>query len=249
MAMASPVESNSSQLSKLSFDSDFSANEYGFYCSPTDFQGGPISQALKSGKAYEPETLKFMRRHIGSGDVISGGAYIGDFFPALCDALDGNAQLHSFEPNPMCFEAAEHTIFLNDLDNIQFHPVAIGERPDKIVLKVERRSGEKTAASGKLIVGMALQDERGIEVDVVTLDSLIPANRKVSMLHLDVEDYEISALKGAVRILNDHRPIILAEARKHRKRIRVNTCLQELVPAANYTYVGTIEHNAIYRAF
>ena len=91
-------------------------NEYGFYCVPDEYAKREIPTILAKGKVYEPNTLKLMRRHIGDGDIVTGGAFIGDFFPALSSALRPGARLISFEPNPLSFAAAQATIKTRQTD-------------------------------------------------------------------------------------------------------------------------------------
>lgn len=232
----------------LAFDHSILANEYGFYCVPNEYKHRNIVQLIKSGEVYEPATLNFMRRHIGDGDIITGGAFIGDFFPALHEAMAPDALMHSFEPNPMSFEAAQETIRLNHLEQIQFQPVAVGEKADKLVLQIARASGKKIAAGERIVANMSLDDERGIEVDVVTLDSIVPEGRPVSILHLDVEGFEMPALRGATRILTESAPLVILEVGKPWKLKACLKLLDDLAPDAAYQHMGTIENNAIFRA-
>lgn len=236
------------EQSAPSFEYSVRANEYGFYCIPDEYRHRNVAQIIGSGNVYEPATLNFIRRQIGDGDLITGGAFIGDFFPALREVMAPDALMHSFEPNPMSYEAARETIRLNDLDGIRFHPVAVGEKPDTLVLQIARADGKKIAAGERIVADMSPEDDRGIEVDVATLDSLVGADRRVTVMHLDVEGFEMLALKGASRILKDQRPLILLEAGKPWKQKACLTTLNELVPGAGYELAGVIERNAIYRA-
>ncbi len=223
------------------------ANEYGFYCAPDDYGHREIVGLLRAGKVYEPDTLRFISRQIGTGDIISGGAFIGDFFPALHEALADGAEIHSFEPNPMSFRAAAETIRLNDLGNIRLLPVAVGERAEKLTMQVAGADGRKIAAAARIAPAGKVKKEHSIEVDVVTLDSIIAPERHVSILHLDVEGFEIAALRGAQRIIAEQRPLILLEATKPWKRKACADTLEDLAPGTGYRYSGTIERNAIYR--
>lgn len=231
----------------LDFDHVTLANEYGFYCAPTDYRQREIIKLLRAGKVYEPDTLKFLRRQVGQGDIISGGAFIGDFFPALREAMAADAVIHSFEPNPMSLEAALETIRLNELNNVQLHPVAVGEAEGQLTLQVARADGTKIAAGARIVSTPAMDNKFGIQVDVVTLDSLVPADRDISILHLDIEGFEIIALNGASRILNEQKPLVLLEAGKAWKRKACIDRLNQLAPDAGYQLCGSIEHNAIFR--
>ena len=50
-----------------------------------------------------------------------------------------------------------------------------------------------------------------IEVELKTLDELIPKNEKISFIKIDVEGAEFGVLKGAENLLKSNRPMILFE--------------------------------------
>ncbi len=227
------------------FDHHIAANEYGFYCIPKDYAAREVPTLLRQGKVYEPDTLKFMARHIGTGDIVTGGAFVGDFFPAMCQALQSHAQLHSFEPNPKSYAAAQHTIQLNNLTNAVLSPVAVGETSGILPLQISRGSGSQAMAARAKIVDDA-QGENTIDVTVTTLDDLVPDNRKVSILQLDIEGFELQAILGARRMIANSKPIIILEAARPRiQRLYLRT-LRNHFPELNYRAAGVIERNAIF---
>lgn len=195
---------------------------------------------------YEPRTLRFLRRHLGNGDIVTGGAFIGDFFPALCENLAPKARLHSFEPVPVSFVAAQETMRLNGLGNVALHRVAVGAEEATVTLQIARPSGKKIAAGEKIVTDMEADDQRAISVPLVTIDSLVPKSRKVSLLHLDVEGFEQNALAGSARILNDHAPLVVLESGKAWRNRAFSETLNRLAPKAGYRCVGEIERNGIF---
>jgi FkbM family methyltransferase len=223
------------------------ANEYGFYCVPRAYAKREVPTLLANGKVYEPDTLNFMRRMVGDGDIISGGAFVGDFFPALSEVLSPRALLHSFEPNPLSFMAASKTIALNRLNNIRLHAVAVGDKPGTLPLLVSRSAaGEAMAARTKIIERP--RDGATIEVEVRKLDDLIAAKRRVALLQLDIEGFEGPALLGCKRIIARNAPVILLEAEGPYKQRAYLKTLQKLFPRLGYRRAGVIERNCIYLA-
>ncbi len=43
----------------------YPSNEYGRYCVPEGLEDRPAARAVIAGRAYEPDTLRFMRQHAG----------------------------------------------------------------------------------------------------------------------------------------------------------------------------------------
>ena len=232
----------------IDFDHVIAANEHGFYCIPSEFRPRELPSTLLRGEVYEPATLGFLCRHVGKGDIVTGGAFIGDFLPALRRAMAASARIHTFEPAPASHAAARETIRLNGLRNIALAPVAVGAEPGTLPLQVTRRGGAPVAAGVAINPDLPLDDERVIPVEVKTLDSLVPATRKVTILHLDVEGFEEPALRGAARIIGQNRPLVVLEAGKPWKQRLFQAVLQDIAPDAGYRFCGEIERNAIYRA-
>lgn len=225
---------------------DVVANEYGFYCMPRAYQHREISQTIMSGGVYEPATLRFLRRQLEQGDIVTGGAFIGDFFPALVESLAPGALLHTFEPNPTSHAACEETIRLNGLHQVKLHQVAVGETEDELILQTSR-SGKSIAAGEKIVTDMTEDDARGIPVRVTTIDQIVPRDREVSVLHLDVEGFEAQALKGARRIITDHHPLIVLEAERRWKWDFLREVINGVCGGPIYSMAGIMENNAIFR--
>jgi FkbM family methyltransferase len=228
----------------MEFEYSIGANEYGFYCVPAAYARREIPQLLARGEVYEPNTLRLMRRRAGGGDIVTGGAFIGDFFPALSEALAAGARIVSFEPNPLSFAAARATIALNGLENVQLAQVAVSDAPGRLHLQTAREGGSASAARAKIVDDPAEGDT--IEVEVTTLDALVPEDRAVSILHLDVEGHEKPALLGARRIVETHRPLIVLEAERPWQRNMYADFLAESFPGTPYRLSGTMERNAFY---
>lgn len=226
------------------FAHQIAVNEYGFYSLPKAYMKREVPKVLSEGKVYEPETIRFMQRMCGSGDIIAGGAFVGDFFPALSSGVSKTAQIHSFEPNPTSFAAATHTLALNGIKNVKLHPVAVGAEAGTLPLLIEDAKGGANAAQTRI----AGADDKGktLDVDVKTLDELVPVKRKVSILQLDIEGHEVPALMGAKRIIQDCAPIVILEGPRPWKQEMFQNALDEICGGAAYQLTGVMERNAIF---
>lgn len=224
------------------FDHSIAANEYGFYCIPRAFQRREVPRILQSGEVYEPATLRFMQHHAGKGDIVTGGAFVGDFFPALARALAPGARIHSFEPAPDSYAASRYTLALNRLTCVDLHPVAVGEAEATLPLQVARN--QNALAAGARLIAISSADT--IDVPVTTIDRLIPAERAVSILHLDIEGAELPALRGAHRLIETCAPIIIVETEASPRRQQIADFLTETFPGRRYSHTSVIENNSIF---
>ncbi len=227
-------------------DDDFEimSNAYGSYAVPKSYHMRVLPKVLARGAVYEPQTIQYICDNARDGDVVTGGAFIGDFLPAISKAVAKGKLVHTFEPNPFCYEACRRTVELNTLTNVRMHPVAVGNKPTKLPLRVHDFEKNEPAAAQSAINARASADDEGyIEVDVKRIDELVERGRKITVLHLDIEGFERQALRGAGRIVRRHHPKLVIEGRR-----TTVEWLAKTFPKAGYQQVGAWEKNQIFEA-
>jgi FkbM family methyltransferase len=173
-------------------------NKYGVYSIPKEIAYTYTAQTILDGDIHEDTTIEYIKS-VG-GNIIHAGSGFGDFLPALknCD------KVWTFEPNKLMYESSLDTIVLNKLDNIEIFQYAIGEYDGQCVLKHIDENGLEMGPRSEI-------GEVGYGVKMVKLDSIIPKDFKISLIHLDLEGYEFEALKGAKEIIERDKPIIILE--------------------------------------
>jgi FkbM family methyltransferase len=173
-------------------------NKYGVYSIPKEIAYTYNAQTILDGDVHEDTTIDYIRS-IG-GNIIHAGSGFGDFLPALknCD------KVWAFEPNKLMYESSLDTISLNKLDNVNIFPYAIGEYDGECVLKHIDESGLEMGPRSEI-------GDVGYGVEMVKLDSIIPKDCKISLIHLDLEGYEFEALMGSKEIIERDKPIIVLE--------------------------------------
>lgn len=212
-------------------------NEYGKYKLPTGVEKRPAAKAVLSGQVFEPDTIAFMRKHAGDGDVIHAGTFFGDFLPGLSGGMAKEAKIWAFEPNPGNFEAARETIALNGLTNVTLNNAALSNRDDALLFKTHGSNG--TPLGG--LSHIAVQEGPGVQkVQAMMLDYTVPLDRKVSILQLDVEGHEKQALRGAYHIIHRWQPILILEYFSQAQWI------SRTFRSLNYKPVGQLHSNYVY---
>ncbi|HBZ42542.1 MAG TPA: hypothetical protein DEO85_00435 [Maritimibacter sp.] len=183
-------------------------NEYGRYSVPDGLDARPAVKKVKSGDVYEPRTIAFMRREVGSGDIVHAGTFFGDFLPALSSSLAEDARIWAFEPNPESFAHATRTIDLNGLSNVSLTNAAVSNGAGELLFRTHNPDGEALGGHSHMVKAPG----KGItSVKSVRLDDMIPEDRHVSILQLDVEGHEKKALLGAKGIIERCNPIVILE--------------------------------------
>lgn len=183
-------------------------NRYGVYHLPEGVEHRPAARAILSGEVYEPETIDFIRRNAGDGDIIHAGAFFGDFLPGLSSGLAEGRKVWAFEPNPESHAAACKTVEMNRLANVELVNAALSDRAAGVLLRTHQDDGRALGGASR-VVSDAGDGVRAVAS--VMLDFAVPLERRVSILHLDVEGHEKAALRGAFHIVSRWRPILILE--------------------------------------
>ncbi|MBV7410970.1 FkbM family methyltransferase [Maritimibacter sp. DP1N21-5] len=212
-------------------------NEYGRYSVPDGLDARPAVRLVKAGDVYEPGTIAFMREHAGSGDIIHAGTFFGDFLPGLSSAMAPDARIWAFEPNPASHRHARETIALNDLSNVTLTNAALSDRNGAIHFRTHKEDGEALGGHSHFVEGPGAGVEK---VEALMLDFVVPLERPVSILQLDVEGHEGEALLGAYHIINRWKPIIILEEFDRPRWLKRN------FPRVNYDRVSRIHGNLVY---
>src|SRR5262249_25124806 len=138
---------------------------------------------------------------------IDVGAYVGThsvYFGRVC----GFPQVIAFEPDPQSFEVLRRNIELNGVENkILCINKAVGGRPG--ICKVLRPHPPNGGASR-----VSYSTEAGIaEIPVIRLDDELEAQgeKRVRLLKIDVEGFELEVVRGARQIIDRHRPFLSVE--------------------------------------
>lgn len=220
-------------------------NEYGIFAVDMSHKHRPAMRHVMAGLQHEPDLVKFMCRRCGTGDVIQAGAYFGDFLPALSAAAAPGAIVWTFEASPHNHALAARTVALNGLDNVRLFANALSDAA-RTVSVVGEWEGRPMGGLSRVVEGNAktIPDDAAtasVEVQAVRLDDIVPADRVVSILQLDIEGYEPFALAGATRILRDSRPVLILEMGPRKALAAV----RDIVPELGYAVVGRIYQNAV----
>jgi FkbM family methyltransferase len=136
----------------------------------------------------------FLRRYLRHGDtVIDVGANIG--FTSLVAAAEvgETGTVVAIEPHPRMFSYLRGNVSLNPRTNVLLFDVAVGEQKTEIYL---------TDQTDECVNFVTTQNAK-LRVDMVRLDELPIGNAKIALLKLDVEGYELFALRGSTKILKN----------------------------------------------
>ncbi len=146
-------------------------------------------------------------RHLGT--LVDVGANIGTIsIPAVARGIARSAI--AIEPDPLNFSLLTMNVALNDLRNrIECHQVAAGPNFDScLVLELDDENlGDHRISS---TVGALRNRSDAVVVSSARLDDLAPSlDPKTDLLWMDVQGFELHALRGATRIIGSRVPLVM----------------------------------------
>jgi FkbM family methyltransferase len=167
---------------------------------------------ILAGEIYEPQTIKFLATNCSDGDLVHAGTYFGDFLPALSRACAPGALVWAFEPNFENFRCAEITCLINGLKNVRLMHAALGEKAETRIIATTDARGAALGGASRLLGDHTMgRPGKTEKVNVAPVDQLVPQERRVSIVQLDVEGQEQRALFGCLQTIIRWRPVIVVE--------------------------------------
>ena len=134
--------------------------------------------------------------------VVDVGANIGVYSEFLSRCVGPTGLVHSFEPSPDNFKRLSDAT--RGLSNVRLTQAVVGEK-----------SGEcKLYISDKLNVDHRAYEADGdsrrtVQTEMIALDEYFEPGERVDLIKMDIQGYELHALRGAKRVLQENPDINL----------------------------------------
>jgi FkbM family methyltransferase len=165
----------------------------------------PIYRPLYSAyKSYADRAERNLLRRIlfPGAVVVDAGANIGIYSVFLARCVGPTGVVHSFEPAPENFTRLRAAT--RALVNVRANSAAVGERSGKSQLYVSEHLNVDHRAYAP-----ATESRSAIEIEMVALDDYFKPGATVDLIKLDLQGYELHALRGAKRVLSENPAIKL----------------------------------------
>lgn len=183
----------------------------------------PASQAIISGRPYEPKThhiiRELFRKH--HGDLVHAGAFFGDMLPSFSKSVGELGTVYAFEPVLEHHVLAKKCIEANNLKNVVLINSGLAEEAGSLSILTE---------NGRLGGASTIKEGGDQIISTISIDTL--RFKQLRCIQLDIEGYELQALKGAHRTIQEFIPAILIEDNK-------KEC-SDFLHAHNYELAGRI---------
>lgn len=186
----------------------------------------PVAQRAVWGglAAYEPATIPVLldlaRRSTAVWDIGANSGVLSLAMAAVAPA----AQVHAFEPLPRLAAVIRSNVALNAATNVTVHEVALGASVGTAELYVP--DGDFPTESS-LMEGFR-SGAQPTRVAVSTVDVMVESGvPPPQLMKVDTEGTELDVVRGAMRTVTEHRPVIICEVLANRSAERVYADLLE----------------------
>ena len=166
------------------------------------------------GRYYDLETQLILDALLKSGDTFMDiGANIGMITLHGASRVGKCGRVIAFEPQSLCCGKIRRNVELNKIHHVQIHNVGLADKDAELTLMV---LGGATVHSYLCQEGYGLNAREKIVVPVKRGDDIV-GDQIIGdlVIKIDVEGYELHALRGLIETIKTHRPPVISEACAH----------------------------------
>ena len=120
-----------------------------------------------------------------------------------------------FEPNTENHKSLNENLKLNGIKNVEVRKVGVGSSRETKTMVTNSLMPGGASVDGKMVAGLLRDGEGAVseEISIVTLDEEIPnaGLPTPNFIKIDIEGFEIEALRGAQTTLKVHKPDLFLE--------------------------------------
>ncbi len=168
-----------------------------------DPQEPEFGRHIVGGGIWEPHIVDAIRSSLSQGATfVDIGGNVGVMSFQAADVVGPTGKVIAFEPNVRNVGAFRRGLVANSYDNVLLFPLALSDHRHMIGL---------TSASNAKVMGDALATQSADVVQAVAADELLEHEARIDLVKIDIEGFELPALKGMERALRRHKPKILCE--------------------------------------
>lgn len=196
------------QTQKKDFKRAFHTNVLKFALFPND---EAVTSSIIEGWQYEFYMFEFLEKNqieTTGKTIIDIGANNGNFAVDFAHLVGDTGCVHSFEPQRIIYYQLCGNVFMNGLDNVYCHNVALGDKEGFTYIETPNYYDNGPVNFGDVKVATT-----GDEIRLVPLDSY--DFKDVVFIKMDVQGYESFVLEGAKKTIEKHRPYLFVEFEDH----------------------------------
>jgi FkbM family methyltransferase len=179
---------------------------------------------------FETDEIRFLNEFLSEGDIfLDIGANIGLFSLYASKKVGGTGIVYAFEPATITYGRLVENIRINGIGNIQPIQIGLSDKEEILELNVSTDGHE---AWNTFVSTEDTKFSIREKVQVKSLDHFLIEQgielKRISLIKLDVEGFEINVLKGSINLLETpDAPVFMVEFTDE-NAINAGNCCHEL---------------------
>lgn len=165
-----------------------------------------IGRAILVKGEFDHEVWRIIEASLQPGSVfIDVGANVGYYSMLASSSVGVSGVVHAFEIDPRPLQCLSRNVLACPNQNLHINKIAVGNFVGDAILLSEEDCGHSSVKT----------EGKGVKVAILTLDHWLETSvnlERVDVLKLDIEGGELSALEGAIKLIDKYRPLIVCEA-------------------------------------
>jgi FkbM family methyltransferase len=193
-----------------------------------------IRECLEKLGGWEIPTIEICKSHLKEDShVIEVGAHIGTHTVPI-SKMCPKGVVFSFEMQRFIFQMLNSNVILNGCSNVCTYMEFVSDENKQDVFGDINYSGYTSINSGGISY-KHIKSDVGYPINVVSLDDKFKNLNKLDLIKIDAEGHEVPILKGAMKLIDKFKPLILTEFDEKNKQELV-----DLLPNYNFENVSYI---------
>ena len=222
-------------------------------------RNGPAKGAILEAHPYrdvhywtgvqEPQLQEKIPRLIREGDsVYDVGGAMGYYSILFSKFAGKKGKVYVFEPNPTNIERIESIIKINGSENVKLVKKALYNKETTVNILINKTKADRKELSNSVILKNKTHKKGFTEkkVHTITLDNHWKKHKKIDVIKIDIEGFELEVLQGAKHALKEH-PLLILEL--HTAAKEKSKKLYELLKEAGYTLIMDVSKRRRIRNF
>lgn len=167
--------------------------------------------AYRGGAYYEQTMTYWLPRLLRAAPrrvFFDVGANHGYYSLLLADNADA---VHAFEPVNATRAALNSNVAHNDITNLTVHDIALSDRRGTAEIRLFSSSGNNSLFDVETGKGVKFEGTQNVPLDTLDRQVYEGGLPVPGLIKVDVEGAELFVIRGARRLLAEHRPILTAE--------------------------------------
>lgn len=175
------------------------------------YEDSILSKVIYYG--FEKDEIMFVQEYLKKGDYfLDIGSNIGLFSLYASKIVGESGRVFAFEPALKTYTRLQKNIAINNLNNITANRLGVSDKKGTLQLNVSENGHDAWNSFAEIDSSYYSGKE---SVEVVTIDDYLKEfnvdAKKIKIMKVDVEGWEVQVLKGAADFLKNYSPILMVE--------------------------------------